>query len=410
VCQVRDRIESTRHPVSASTKARPFLTRSSYRMQDRLTAHIWDQKVARSNRAGDAGLNKKFGRSFAKLGVAELKKCSILRELFRLWVLPGQVAVGDQDKALRIAVRDGYLNFYVCGQSVARIALSETKGVTLEIHQKYHAQIMKGDKSPQPGTKSIMLFGDALNPPDAAKIVTDWIDCAYSYRGAEKVFVEALIGQNSNILDIEMGLPGDEELSLDGRKTAPRMDVVTVVDQDGKFSLNFWEAKCAENPELRATAEIVLGDHRLKKGLKIGAPVAHQLQSYMTWLDLPERVGQPARKIEVAKAYEDAAAILLGLAKDFDKNTTSDACQIWEQFSKKELYVVQRPGIVICNYGKYFYRGKLTLRKNRAKSFQGDHSRRLNDLGFTVLEINTREQNHDLPPLEDGPLASKGPK
>lgn len=361
-------------------------------------------------------MNKEFDRCFGEFNTAELNNSSIVRELFRLWTLPGQVAASGQNKSLRLAVRAGYLNFYICGQSVALVKLNKrTHHITLKIHQKYYDLVPKKDKMAL-GKDTITLTGDALNPPDAAKIVAAWVECAYSYRGAEKVFVDALIAQNPNVLDVEMGLPGDEEMLVNGRKTAPRMDVVTVADQDGQLCLNFWEAKCAFNKELRKDLDIILGDPLLPKGSKVGAPVAHQLQYYMAWLDLPEREGQAARRVQVAQAYQDVAKILVGLAKTFDKDMTSPACQTWARLSEVELLVVSRPGVVIGNY----YTGAETEKhkadrkkaeiKNDAASFKGKHRDRLTSLGLTVLEINTPEQSHELPSLQDGPLALKGSK
>lgn len=327
-------------------------------------------------------MNREFKREFGENLFAELQRRSIVRELFRRWALPGEVAISDQDEPLRLAVRDGALNFYVCGQSVALIE-PKTKGIiSLKIHRKYFENVMKGADGVGPGGDYIRRSGDELDHPDAEKLVGEWIACAHSYRGAEKEFVEALTAKNPSVIDVEMGLPGDEGMLVGGRKTAPRMDIVTAIDQDGQLCLNFWEAKCAENKELRAKPDIVLGNHLEIKKLKVGAPVAHQLQFYMAWLALPNR------EQEVAESYQATASILLFLAQSFNKDTESAACKIWARLAEDVPLVVRRPGIVICNYGKYKERGISKERAVRAQSFvKNGHRKRLIEHGLTVVEI-----------------------
>lgn len=354
-------------------------------------------------------MNREFKREFGENLLAELQRRSIVRELFRRWALPGEVATSDQDEPLRLAVRDGTLNFYVCGQSVALIEPKKKEIISLKIHRKYFENVMKGADGVGPGGDYIRRSGDELDHPDAEKLVGEWIACAHSYRGAEKEFVEALTAKNPSVIDVEMGLPGDEGMLVAGRKIAPRMDIVTAIDQDGQLCLNFWEAKCAENDELRATPDIVLGDHRVLKKLKVGARVAHQLQFYMAWLTTPNREQQ------VVESYQATASILLFFAQSFNKDTKGTACQIWARLANEIPLVVRRPGIVICNYGTYEDKGP-KQRAAIAKSFkENGHCERLTSLGLTVVEIpdsasGELKQIYHLPALQDGPLTRTVPE
>ena len=230
----------------------------------------------------------------------------IVAELFRRWVLPGQA----QDHALRIGVRDGYLNLYVGGQSVANIEASRRDGVRVSIHKKYANGICKPEKGEltdmvasddRGGSTMVTLRGEELNRPRPADIVELWIATAATYCGDEKRFVEDLVAANPNVVDLEMALPGDCRLLNDtGKKAAPRMDLVTVVeDAGGKPRLNFWEAKCAVNGELRANSEIDIK-------AKSGARVARQLHRYVQWMELD------GREAEVVAAFQEKRAAVFG--------------------------------------------------------------------------------------------------
>ncbi len=350
-------------------------------------------------------MNKRFERSFRNDLFPHLEASNIVRELFRLWTLPGQTAPSGQSQALRLAVRGGSLNFYVSGQSVALIDAGK-RGIFIKLHKKYFDGVMKGSGKDTQGTDYEKLSGDKLDHPDPAKLVAGWVDCAHSYSGAEKKFVEALVSCNSNVIDMEMALPGDDAfLNMNGKKIAPRMDIVTLVEKDNNLCLNFWEVKCAENGELRATAEIGVADlyDKIDPVKQSGAAVAGQLQRYMKWLGLADRMPQ------VSQAYINESKILIKLAEIFNKDLTSAAYQTWARLAQMETetLVVRRPGIVICNYGKYKgskNKGSFISREVRALSFVGKHRDRLTSLGITVLEIDRIDQCHVLPSLQDWDL------
>ena len=305
----------------------------------------------------------------------------VVAELFRRWALPGQTGAG----ALRVAVRDGYLNLYVGGQSVAKIEASASNGVRVSLHRKYvhgirkppnHQIANQAESKNLSQSAMVTLRGDALRPLNAAASVERWIETAATYSGDEKLFVETLVGANANVIDLEMALPGDDRLPNENRKkVAPRMDLVTVVqDTHGKARLNFWEAKCAVNAELRAEAEIDIP-------AKTGAHVAQQLHKYVEWMGL---VG---REDEVAAAFREAGSVLLKLAEIFGKDLESPACQSWRLLAAGMPSVERRPGIVIANYdpkpGQY---GSGDRNHERAKSFS-KHRTRLEKIPTTVVEV-----------------------
>lgn len=305
----------------------------------------------------------------------------IVIELFRRWVLPGQ----SGDGGLRVAVRDGYLNLYVGGQSVAKIEASARNGVRVSLHQKYVHGIRKPPNRQNANQAEsenlserdmITLRGDALRPPNAEASVDRWIETAATYSGDEKLFVETLVGANPNVIDLEMALPGDDRLLNEKKKkVAPRMDLVTVVqDTDGKARLNFWEAKCAVNGELRAEAEIDIPT-------KSGAHVAQQLHKYVEWM------GLAGREDEVAAAFRETGSVLLKLAEIFGKDLNSPACQSWRLLEAGIPSVERRPGIVIANYDpRPGQAGSGDRNHERAKSF-ARHKQRLEEIATTVVEV-----------------------
>src|SRR4051794_18030615 len=80
---------------------------------------------------------KKFARRFPVKQLAHWSaehSGNAVRRLFDLWVMPGLRST--QHEMLRIGIRDGYLNFYVKGQSVARLSCGPS-GPAIETHKKY---------------------------------------------------------------------------------------------------------------------------------------------------------------------------------------------------------------------------------------------------------------------------------
>ena len=78
-----------------------------------------------------------FGRRFDRLDVLESalsRQDHWWKDLLTLWRPSGQVTGDD---GLRLAIRDGYMNFYRRGQSVARVGINKEGQLALSVHAKY---------------------------------------------------------------------------------------------------------------------------------------------------------------------------------------------------------------------------------------------------------------------------------
>lgn len=338
---------------------------------------------------------KAFDRSFNTTRLSSaMDDFPVIRELFKRWALPGEQ---DGSKKLRVAVRNGYLNLYVSGQSVAKIEVKRD-GLCLSVHKKYLLTdaMKRSEEALKCGQGMTTLRGADLADLDLAQQVETWVSNAEFYCGAEKRFVDVLVSHNANVVDLEMALPGDDKMrNAKNRMVSPRMDLVTVQIDDDMPTLNFWEVKCANNSELRATAEIDLVK-------ETGAPVAKQLNKYMRWLDFEGREDQ------VRCGFQRSAQVLLDLAEIFGKDLNSAACQCWKTLARSKPLIVRRPGIVIANYHpkppSYAKRQEIRQYKH---TFWEKHRKRLTDLGLAVIEIdNFLEATQPLPSLRDGPLGN----
>ena len=81
-----------------------------------------------------AQFNRNFCVSALNVWLNDHPQPNIVSSLFRRWAFPGERA--DNQRMLRLAVRNSYLNFYFRGQSIAKLAL--VKGVPkVSVHRKY---------------------------------------------------------------------------------------------------------------------------------------------------------------------------------------------------------------------------------------------------------------------------------
>jgi hypothetical protein len=329
-----------------------------------------------------------FSRSFATQALTAWDAAhagNAVRALFERWALPGEV--GTSETPLRLAVRDGYLNFYVKGQSVAKL-LCGRNGPQLSVHEAYvEGRRRSSDRDGAAGGQSYRQFDAAtLADPSTTALIPCWIDSARSYASAEKCFVDDLVAANAGVLDLEMGLPASD-LS-EGRPVAPRMDLVIADTAGGEASIAFWEAKCANNGELRSSRDY----ERDEEGSFTGPKVLDQLAKYVRWMKDVGRVE------EVRKAYRDTAAILLALHQAFaSEKTNPPACiAIWRTLSQaSEPSIILPPGLVIGNYWPEGYEASVASGRmaQAARSFERNgHRQKLEREGICVHEVG-----------EDGP-------
>lgn len=196
------------------------------------------------------------------------------KDLLRLWRPAGYDA---EESGLRLSVRNGYLNFYLRGQSVARVGFGRNGIPFAETHIKYATSNERekdqayvrlvGREFHRSGQKLAMRY-------EPESTVKRWISRADNWGrkknlSGEKVLVDEAVADNGSVIDLEMGLP-----SWDGSKTARRMDLVLLERSKGQLWIVFWEAKTMRDSRLVSTKH---------------PEVLKQLQYYRDYLANPER-------------------------------------------------------------------------------------------------------------------------
>jgi hypothetical protein len=197
-----------------------------------------------------------FSRNFPveRLTDAVLKENVWLCDLLRRWHPAGD-AIGKPTEQegvehLRLAIRDGYVNFYRAGQSVANVGFNGGRQLHAKIHNKYvYGKDGSGQSYvkltstglPERGTQQFIRY-------DAARL-GEWVSEASRHSGAEKRFVDLIVGHNRNVIDLEVGLPAYSKIPEERR--APRMDLVALELVDDQWQIVFWEAKLVTNAEAR---------------------------------------------------------------------------------------------------------------------------------------------------------------
>ena len=102
----------------------------------------------------------------------------------------------------------------------------------------------------------------------------------------------------------------------------------------------FWEAKCANNSELRAKTAIEISHD----GKLISGPhVAEQLWDYEF------KMQDHILRMRIGDQFRQAARILCLLCAAFDKGTPPEAWSLLAKWDGK-VSVIRRPGLVIGNY------------------------------------------------------------
>lgn len=218
-------------------------------------------------------------------------------DLLGLW-RPSGVEAGST--GLRLAVRDGYLNFYRLGQSVARVHLDRRRRPYADIHFKY----VFPERKSHPGSPYVRLSGDRIRGSNeevleygGTPMLISWIERAEAHSGREKKAIDAVLsfGGSAGVIDLEMGQPG----------TALRMDIVALERDGSDLFIAFWEAKRARDARVRCSGPL---DHVGKF-----PRVLSQLKDYGDFASAP---GNAQR---IASAYKRTAEILVRLRRYADE-------------------------------------------------------------------------------------------
>ena len=283
-----------------------------------------------------------FARSFSCEALAAwdaANPANFVRQLFARWALPGERATVE--RPLRLCIRDGYLNFYAKGQSVAELSRTR-KGPRMRVHRAYVSNLedleLSGGMSK---SQYLTIDANALALPSSAMQLDRWISRAEGFACAEKRFVDDLVAENPGVVELEMALPASDIPGAS--RVAPRMDLVLVqIDGAAMPTIAFWEAKCSINSELRAKSEYEMrGDGRV-----VGPKVVHQVHKYVAWMQEPDRSAQ------VAQAYRLSGFILIELHRIFrgDEGGAPACLHLWKALAACDPVIVEQPGVVVGNY------------------------------------------------------------
>ncbi|MBI5609909.1 MAG: hypothetical protein HY902_13635 [Deltaproteobacteria bacterium] len=184
-------------------------------------------------------------------------------------------------------MRDGYLNFYRHGQSVARVRVQRDGGLASEVHWKY---VWPSTFSAPTGGYAV-LQGDQAGLADLPPVTYQgqptlqaWVHAAEQYAGFEKRRVDAMVADNARVLDVEIGLPG----------RALRIDLVELEADESGLWLQCVEVKLSRDKRVRCAGP--------------RPEVLDQLEDYRSFL------GDQGNAGAVARAYGETARVLVELA------------------------------------------------------------------------------------------------
>lgn len=178
-----------------------------------------------------------------------------------------------KDPNLTIAPRGKTLNVYWLGQAIFNVSCPGGD-LRVSTHEKYLIDPELAGQVPlvdgQFETTAMLqraLVRTYEGPTTLAKIKK----AASSYAGDEKKGCHLIAMRNANVIDVEIAFPGKLVLEDGTEKSAPRVDLASVVEDAGDVRLVFWEAKTYGNGELRAAKDMP-------------APVVEQIAFYKSAL------------------------------------------------------------------------------------------------------------------------------
>lgn len=266
----------------------------------------------------------KFDRTFPEAGLAYFES----RPVWWQDLLEHRFTdVGGMEQPLFLAIRNGYLNAYVEGQSVLKLGFDPSTAVAGKIHHKY---VVKGAV----GQLDLKFDGSNVGdtPYRGRSALDEWARLARSYAKQEKKGVAAIAGRNAHVIDVEMALPPNKVIGAENRPSKAQMDIVALETDGKKIKIVFYEAKLFDNPDLRAR------DHKPR--------VLDQLRRYEDWIDSDNR------KDEVVNAYRRACGILIRLNATRSEATGRAVHPLVVEAAKEgsNLSVDPKPRLIIFGY------------------------------------------------------------
>ena len=169
---------------------------------------------------------------------------SWMRDLLCEWAPSGTPG------SLRLAVRNGYLNFYHFGQSVSKVEFPKRgETATASIHHKYvrnaegqtYLKIHTAEGLDVTGRKTCKWGGSAM--------LASWIAKAAGHANCEKRHIDTLLDRSPKVIDLEIALPARGD-----KRSAPRIDIAALEGpSDGhRPCIVFWEVKRINDARLRS--------------------------------------------------------------------------------------------------------------------------------------------------------------
>jgi hypothetical protein len=257
-------------------------------------------------------MTKTFGRDFPKPGLAALEE----RPAWWQHLLDARFTdAGGGKRPLFLAVRDGYLNAYVEGQSISKIEFKAASGplaLRAAIHHKYVLEKAEGQKLLHfDGTKA----GDVRYTGPA--MLDSWIKKARCFAGEEKKGVAVIADNCPHVIDVEMALPGH----------ASHIDMVALERHGREIRIAFYEIKSFKNTSLVSNTK---------------PKVLEQLGKYADWL------GAKGKCELLADCYRRVCQVLIALRGMQGQSIHTLISEAAEE--RSNLVIDAAPRLVIFGY------------------------------------------------------------
>lgn len=255
--------------------------------------------------------------------------------------------VGDSTQPLLLAIRGGYMNAYVEGQSILKIGfktVGKNTRISGNIHHKYVLPNASGQKYLE--FDGLSVGGNAY---EGTQTLDTWVQRARTFvrreqngvRVSEKEGVAVIVANNPNVIDVEMGQ----------NATGDRIDIVALEQAGQAVRIVFYEAKLFKNSALRAD--------------DLKPKVLAQLERYRTWIN------SEGRKDEIREAYRNTCQLLMALNATRDANLAVEPDPLIRLAAAPDtrLEVDDNPRLIIFGYApsalnSYWTRHEAALREH----------------------------------------------